>query len=293
MRSAISSLVVNPPIRDGDAPPEFSGTGNPRSAVLTPESTGPVGYRSAMDLARWGFADDTVVITGGGSGIGRATAIACVSLGLKVAIWDIVDDAGRATIDALEVPASQAHLVIADVSDPDAVDAAFAETIARLGPVRYLVNNAGPRAADPYSFDEGMRLGAGSVELMTRAWLATAPPVASSIVNVASVAGNVAGTDPPWYAANKAAIAGYTRAMAVALAPSVRVNAVAPSLVNTPRTSSWTDSDLGRHWAEVNPLGRWAVADDIALPIVYLLSPMAGYINGVLLVVDGGQTLVL
>jgi len=110
---------------------------------------------------------------------------------------------------------------------------------------------------------------------------------------VASVAGNVAGTDPPWYAANKAAIAGYTRAMAVALAPSVRVNAVAPSLVNTPRTSSWTDSDLGRHWAEVNPLGRWAVADDIALPIVYLLSPMAGYINGVLLVVDGGQTLVL
>ena len=246
-----------------------------------------------MDLARWGFSDDAVVITGGGSGIGRATAMACAALGLRVAVWDIVDDAGRATIDALGVSDAQAHLVIADVSDATAVEHAFAETIAHVGPVRYLVNNAGPRAADAYAFDDGLRLGAGSVELVTRAWMATSPPPDASIVNVASVAGNIAGTDPPWYAANKAAIAGYTRAMAIALAPAVRVNAVAPSLVNTPRTSKWTDSDLGRHWAEVNPLGRWAVADDIAYPIVYLLSPLAGYINGVLLPIDGGQTLVL
>jgi 3-oxoacyl-[acyl-carrier protein] reductase len=246
-----------------------------------------------MDLARWGFADDAVVITGGGSGIGRATAIACAALGLRVAVWDIVTDNARATIDALGIADTRSHLVIADVSDPGAVESAFAETIARLGPVRYLVNNAGPRAADPYSFDDGMRLGAGSVELVTRAWMATSPPPVASIVNVASVAGNIAGTDPPWYAANKAAIAGYTRAMAIALAPQVRVNAVAPSLVNTPRTSKWTDSDLGRHWAEVNPLQRWAVADDIAYPIVYLLSPLAGYVNGVLLPIDGGQTLVL
>ena len=246
-----------------------------------------------MDLARWGFADDAVVITGGGSGIGRATAIACAALGLRVAVWDIVTDNARATIDALGIADTRSHLVIADVSDPGAVESAFAETIAHLGPVRYLVNNAGPRAADPYSFDEGMRLGAGSVELVTRAWMATSPPPPASIVNVASVAGNIAGTDPPWYAANKAAIAGYTRAMAIALAPHVRVNAVAPSLVNTPRTSKWTDSDLGRHWAEVNPLQRWAVADDIAYPIVYLLSPLAGYVNGVLLPIDGGQTLVL
>jgi 3-oxoacyl-[acyl-carrier protein] reductase len=246
-----------------------------------------------MDLTRWGFGDDVVVVTGGGSGIGRATAIACASLGLRVAVWDIAADAGRVTIDALAATGTPSFLSTADVSDPQAVEVAFAATIDALGPVRYLVNNAGPRAADPFTFDEGMRLGAGSVELVTQAFMATAPPPDAAIVNVASVAGNLAGTDPPWYAANKAAIAGYTRAMAVALAPNVRVNAVAPSLVNTPRTSKWTDSDLGRRWAEINPLQRWAVADDIAFPIVYLLSPLAGYVNGVLLPIDGGQTLVL
>jgi NAD(P)-dependent dehydrogenase (short-subunit alcohol dehydrogenase family) len=55
----------------------------------------------------------------------------------------------------------------------------------------------------------------------------------------------------------------------------------------------WTESEQGRHWAEVNPLGRWAEADDVARVIVFLLSPVAGYVNGVLLPVDGGQTLLL
>src|SRR5687767_9061590 len=116
-----------------------------------------------MDLARWGFGDDAVVITGAGSGIGRATAMVCASLGLRVAVWDIAKDTGRAAIDALASTGAKTHLVITDVSDPAAVESAFAETIGALGPVRYLVNNAGPRAADPYTFDEGMRLGAGSV----------------------------------------------------------------------------------------------------------------------------------
>ena len=96
-----------------------------------------------MDLARWGFSDDAVVITGAGSGIGRATAVACAALGLRVAIWDVVADAGRATLEALGVADSHAHVAIADVSDRGAVERAFAETIAHLGPVRYLVNNAG------------------------------------------------------------------------------------------------------------------------------------------------------
>jgi 3-oxoacyl-[acyl-carrier protein] reductase len=246
-----------------------------------------------MDLARWGFGDDAVVITGAGSGIGRATARAAAALGLRVGVWDIDAGAARAAADEIAALGAGAHIETVDVCDRVAVDRAFAATIAQLGPVRHLVNNAGPRAADPHPFSDGLRMGAGSVELVTNAWLATEPPQPASVVNLASVAGNIVASDPVWYAANKAAIAGYTRALALAIAPGIRVNAVAPSLVDTARTSKWTDSDLGRHWAEINPLKRWAVGDDIAYPIVFLLSPLAGYINGVLLPIDGGQTLVL
>jgi 3-oxoacyl-[acyl-carrier protein] reductase len=246
-----------------------------------------------MDLASWGFDRDAVVITGAGSGIGRATADACAALGLRVGVWDIAADAAESAAAALRAEGAPVHVEVVDVADRSAVERAFASTIAALGPIRYLVNNAGPRAADPHPFDEGLRMGAGSVELVTTTWLATAPPTPASVVNVASVAGTLVASDPVWYAANKAAIAGYTRALAVAVAPDVRVNAVAPSLVDTARTSKWTDSDLGRHWAEINPLKRWAVGTDIAYPIVFLLSPLAGYVNGVLLPIDGGQTLVL
>jgi 3-oxoacyl-[acyl-carrier protein] reductase len=110
---------------------------------------------------------------------------------------------------------------------------------------------------------------------------------------VSSVVGNIVGSEPIWSCSAKAAIAGYTRALALAVGRTVRVNAVAPSLVDTPRMTKWTESALGQHWAETNPLGRWAVADDVATVILFLLSPAAGYVNGVLLPVDGGQTLVL
>ena len=251
------------------------------------------GDYSQLDFARWGFADDAVVVTGSGSGIGRATAVACARAGLRVGVWDMAADSAAATSDTIASAGGVAYALTVDVSDKAAIAEGFKTTKAALGPIRYLVNNAGPRAADPHSFDEGLRLGAGSVELVTASWLAASPPEPAAVVNVASVAGAIVGSEPTWYAANKAAIAGYTRALAITVAPAVRVNAVAPSLVNTPRVGKWTDSDQGRQWAEINPLKRWAVADDIAYPILFLLSPFAGYVNGVLLPIDAGQTLIL
>jgi 3-oxoacyl-[acyl-carrier protein] reductase len=248
-----------------------------------------------MDLSRWGFEPGSVVVvTGGGSGIGRATAHRCGELGLAVAVWDV--DGAAAEDTARQVRHTGAAGVLActvDVTVDSLVVEAFAITGRSLGRPLHLVNNAGPRAADPRPFADGLVVAAGSMQAVTERFLELDPGPGASVVNVASVAGNIVGSDPIWYASAKAAVAGWTRALAVAVGRRVRVNAVAPSLVDTPRTAKWTGSDLGRQWAEANPLGRWADADDVARAILFLLSPASSYVNGVLLPVDGGQTLVL
>jgi NAD(P)-dependent dehydrogenase (short-subunit alcohol dehydrogenase family) len=249
-----------------------------------------------IDMSRWGFEQGAVaVITGAASGIGRATALRCGELGLSVAVWDLDERAAAQTAATLSDRGVAVHVCAVDVTADEAVAEAFASTTRALGRPRHLVNNAGPRAADPRSFREGLSMAAGSMQAVTEQFLALSPAPGSgaSIVNVASVAGAIVGADPIWYASAKAAIVGYTRSLAIAIGKEVRVNAVGPSLVDTPRMTKWTESELGRHWAEVNPLGRWADADDVARAIVFLLSPAAGYVNGVLLPVDGGQTLVL
>ena len=249
-----------------------------------------------MDLATWGFDEGAVaLVTGAASGIGRATALRCAQAGLRVAAWD-VDLGGLASLaEAIGASGGTVRTATVDVFDDAAIDAGFREIEGTWAPVRHLVNNAGPRSVDPYTFRDAIGLAVGSMEAMIQRFLGASggPGEHASIVNVSSVAGNLTGSNPPWYPTAKAAIAGLTRALAWSAGTRARCNAVAPSLVATPRMTSYMESDVGRKWATENPLGRWADGDDVARAILFLLSPFAGYVNGVLLPVDGGQTLVL
>jgi NAD(P)-dependent dehydrogenase (short-subunit alcohol dehydrogenase family) len=132
--------------------------------------------------------------------------------------------------------------------------------------------------------------GIGSVRRVTEAWLARALPAGPALVNVTSVAGNLIGTAPDWYPATKAAIMGYTRHLAAYSHDRVRANAVAPGMTDTPRLTGFTVSEIGQRVLQRIPAGRMARPDEIGWAILFLLSPLASYICGALLVVDGGWT---
>ena len=268
----------------------------PLGLTWRPVQPAPVVKREddTMDIATWGFEEAAVaLVTGAASGIGRATALRGAQAGLRVAAWDI-DQTGLDSL-AAEITAGggAVQTAVVDIFDDAAIDSSFSEIERTWAPVRHLVNNAGPRSVDPYGFREAVGLAVGSMEAMIQRFLGAQLGPGASVVSVSSVAGNYTGSNPPWYPTAKAAIAGLTRALAWSEGARCRFNAVAPSLVATPRMTSYMHSDVGRNWAETNPLGRWADADDIARVIVFLLSPFASYVNGVLLPVDGGQTLVL
>jgi NAD(P)-dependent dehydrogenase (short-subunit alcohol dehydrogenase family) len=239
----------------------------------------------------FGFSsDDSIVITGAGSGIGRACAIIASQLGLKISAWDIRPEGLAETAATIRESGGVVHEWAADVADRDAVEAGLAAARQELGPIRYLHNNAGPAASSGLEFDAAIRICLGSVRTVTEAWAAAGPGAGASMVVTVSVAGNLIGTESDWYSAAKAGLMGYVRHLAAHRAPAFRSNGVAPGMTDTPRLAGFVASDLGHRALARIPLGRMATGDDIAYAALFLLSPLASYINGVFLPVDGGWT---
>lgn len=243
------------------------------------------------DMRGLGFATgEVVVVTGAGSGIGRATALMAARSGLNVAIWDLSAESGEETARLARADGVEALALTLDVTDPDAVARAWDATLA-LGDCRYLVNNAGPPSYSANPFLTDLSAALGSVDSVTSAWLDRCADRAASLVNVASVAGNFSGSGQaisPFYAAAKSGLAGYTRWLATRHGGKPRANAVAAGLTLTPRTIPFI-GDPSRASASARvPAGRFGFPEELASAIVFLLSPAASYINGVLLPVDGG-----
>lgn len=240
----------------------------------------------------YGFDSGTVIITGAASGIGRETALEANRQGLGVIAWDI-DGAGLEALEHDIRTAGSDRLIataVVDIGDVEAVEQAMKAAMAAHPPA-YLVNNAGPPSGAVLPFDQALMLSLVATREMTRLWLEGAPvdPVA---VNVASVAGNLLGLGE-WYSAAKAGIVGLTRSMAVSRPGGLRVNAVAPGLIDTARLQATLLTERGKEIVNRNPLGRAGRPEEVAAAIMFLLSPAASLVNGTLLVCDGGSSLVL
>jgi 3-oxoacyl-[acyl-carrier protein] reductase len=245
------------------------------------------------------FDGKVALITGGGTGIGRATALQLAAEGAALAVnYSRSQQQAEETVAELRAGGARALVVKADVADDAQVRAMVAATVAELGGLDILVNSAGiTRAVAPTNldgileqdFEEIFRVNFMGVLFCCRAAIPEMKRRGGGhIVNVGSIAGLNGLGSSLLYSASKAAVMNLTRGMAHSQAPAVQVNCVVPGLVET-RWTATVSEEFARSNREATPMGRAARAEDVATAIVGLLQ--SKFITGANLVVDGGRTI--
>ncbi|MFV0451200.1 MAG: SDR family NAD(P)-dependent oxidoreductase [Propioniciclava sp.] len=244
----------------------------------------------------------TAIVTGGGGGIGRATALAFAAEGARVVVVDI--DAGAAERTAEEIrstPGSQALAVAADVSSEDDIARVVEAAVTSFGGVDVVFNNAGiirRTTVEEMSVDDWDRVFAVNVRSIFLMCKAVVPVMAAagggSIINTGSGWGLKGGGRAISYCASKGAVVNMTRALAIDHGPQgIRVNSVNPGDVNTDmlrNEASQLQQEPGAFLAEAadRPLGRMGEPSEIAAAVVWLASDDSSYVTGSALSVDGG-----
>lgn len=238
------------------------------------------------------------LVTGGGTGIGRAVSLALAAKSIRIAVnYSRSAADATATVRDIEACGSQAFAVKADVTQDSEVRAMVQETVSRFGRLDYLVNCAGTtvyvslddlEGLQPEHWDQIMGVNVKGLFFACRAAAPHLKDSCGAIVNITSVAGITGMGSSMAYAASKAAAISVTKSLARVLAPQVRVNSVAPGIVMTRWVAGREEHvrKLGEH----TPLGRCCNAEDVADVVVPLLLS-AGMITGQTIVVDGGAFL--
>ena len=237
-------------------------------------------------------------VTGAGSGIGRAAALAFAAEEADVAAYDISTAACEETAGLVRAAGGTALALTGDVADPVDVQLAVAEAVKRFGGLDVLFNNAGIAARervteqDEATWDEVLRINLRGVYVCSKYAIPHLRRPGGAVVNTASVVGLVGVRNRAAYATSKGAIVTLTKNMALDYAAEgVRVNAVCPGFVRTGLTKSlFADPERERAITDMHPLGRLADAEDIARAVMFLASDDARMITGQALAVDGGFT---
>lgn len=251
-----------------------------------------------------GLAGRRALITGGGGGIARATALRLASQGVAIILTDIDLTAVEATAGAVRSAGGSAEAIAADVTSPDSVAALMRDAAARLGGIDILVTCAGGYKAyaafEDVDFAEWQRVLALNLDSVFLCCSEVLPYMKARgwgrIINLGSLAGRStsAGTSPVHYGAAKAAVSMLTQYLAKDVARyGITANTVAPGTTRTERVNALLTPDREERFVQMTPVGYLAEPDDIAAIIAFLAGEESRYVTGTTIDVNGGRLMLV
>lgn len=236
------------------------------------------------------------IITGAGSGIGKATALVFAKEGAKVVISDINEKDGNNAVDEIKKAGGEAFFVKADSSKPEDNEVLVKQAIEKYGSIDIAVNNAGIggplSVTGEYPIDGWQKvidINLSGVFYGLRYQIPAMKKKGGSIVNVASILGNTATKFSPAYVAAKHGVVGLTKAAALEYADKkIRINAVGPGYIRTPLVTKSLDEAALNALVGLHPIGRLGESEEIAELILWLASSKSSFVTGAYYPADGG-----
>jgi NAD(P)-dependent dehydrogenase (short-subunit alcohol dehydrogenase family) len=261
-------------------------------------------YKGAGKEAGMRFKDRVAIITGGTAGMGRAAALGFAREGASVVINGRNEEKLQKTADEIRSAGGTVTAVRGDITVSDCIKAIVATALAQYGRIDILFNYVGgdPDLAPLTPFieqtedfwDRMIDLNLRSTIIMSRAVLdSMIKQKYGKIINTAAIAGRVGGPRMAVYSAVKGGVIAFTKALALEVAPyNINVNCVSPGPIDTPGFNKVFTGDAREHAADIVPLGRVGLPEEVASAVLYLASDDAAFITGQTLAVDGGATMV-